>query len=184
MLWLVSSEYWLTLRKRLCSTRVEGPEREREVYLNTKPHVFLLTNPSLALVFNPVFLTELCWGLHYAPGLITPLTNDDVQCVRSQAVLQHVTHGGTQVLQDQVSHVGTHWAVAQLCLNTQCFTWNIRSWTLTSSWYSSQDTKYILCVCSACYVLAFITVIPFISDHTGHSIGQRNQSSWMCYFTV
>lgn len=61
-------------------------------------------------------LTQLCGGLHQAPGLTAPLSNDQVQDVGLQTVLQHLVQGRAQVLQDQVTHVGTHPAVAQLSL--------------------------------------------------------------------
>lgn len=61
-------------------------------------------------------LTQLCGGLHQAPGLTTPLPDDQVQYVGLQAVLQHLMQSRAQVLQDEVTHVGTHPAVPQLGL--------------------------------------------------------------------
>ena len=61
-------------------------------------------------------LTQLCGGLHQAPGLAPPLPNDQVQQVGLQAVLKNLPQGWTQVLEDQVAHVRTHPAVPQLCL--------------------------------------------------------------------
>lgn len=59
MLWLVSSEYWLTFRKRLCNTRVEGPEREWDTHTHRCTLLLSLMcswwhTPSLALFINPV----------------------------------------------------------------------------------------------------------------------------------
>lgn len=64
-------------------------------------------------------LTWLGGSLHHAPGLTAPLTDDQVQNVGLQAVLQDVSQGRTQVLQDQVTHVWTHPAVSQLGLGGQ-----------------------------------------------------------------
>lgn len=61
-------------------------------------------------------LTQLCGGLHQAPGLASPLADDQVQHVGLQAVLQHLVQRRAQVLQDEVTHVGTHPAVPQLGL--------------------------------------------------------------------
>lgn len=61
-------------------------------------------------------LTQLCGGLHQAPGLASPLADDKIQHVGLQAVLQHLVQRRAQVLQDEVTHVGTHPAVPQLGL--------------------------------------------------------------------
>lgn len=63
-----------------------------------------------------VILTQLRGSLHEAPGLTAPLADDQVQHVGLQAVLEHLAQGRTQVLQDEVAHVGTHPAVPQLGL--------------------------------------------------------------------
>lgn len=61
-------------------------------------------------------LTQLRGGLHQAPGLTAALSDDQVQHVGLQAVLQHLVQGRAQVLQDEVTHVGAHPAVPQLGL--------------------------------------------------------------------
>lgn len=65
---------------------------------------------------HPTALTQLRGGLHQAPGLASPLADDQVQHVGLQAVLQHLVQRRAQVLQDEVTHVGTHPAVPQLGL--------------------------------------------------------------------
>lgn len=61
-------------------------------------------------------LTQLCGGLHQAPGLTPPLADDEVQHVGLQTILQHLMQCRAQVLQDEVTHVGTHPAVPQFSL--------------------------------------------------------------------
>lgn len=61
-------------------------------------------------------LTQLCGRLHQTPGLTAPLSDDQVQHVGLQTVLQHLVQGRAQVLQDEVTHVGTHPAVPQFSL--------------------------------------------------------------------
>lgn len=56
-------------------------------------------------------------GFHHAPGLVPALADDQVQHVGFQAVLEDLTDGRTQVLQNQVSHIGTDGAVTQLSLS-------------------------------------------------------------------
>lgn len=65
---------------------------------------------------QPPVLTQLCGRLHQAPGLTSTLADDQVQHVSLQAVLQHLMQGRAQVLQDEVTHVGTHPAVPQFSL--------------------------------------------------------------------
>lgn len=61
-------------------------------------------------------LTQLSGGLHQAPGLTTPLPDDQIQNVSLQTVLQDLMQSWAQVLQDEVTNIGTHPAVAQLTL--------------------------------------------------------------------
>lgn len=137
MLWLVSSEYWLTFENRLWRIRVDGPERDKQIWYPRAPschptyhaidvHCNLTCKQTCKLYqFDTKLLTQLCGGLHQAPGLTPPLADDQVQHVGLQTVLQHLMQRRAQVLQDEVTHVGTHPAVPQFSL--------VGSWRNTES---------------------------------------------------
>lgn len=56
-------------------------------------------------------------GFNHAPWLVPALADDQVQHIGLQSVLEDLTDGRTQVLQNQVSHIGTDGAVTQLSLS-------------------------------------------------------------------
>lgn len=93
ILWLVSSEYWLTLENRLCKTRVEGPRTER-ININHFLHSHSYNN----LNHHHSSHTKLRGGLDHTPGLVFALSNDQVQYIRFQSIMQYLTNGRTQVL--------------------------------------------------------------------------------------
>lgn len=66
--------------------------------------------------FVTELLTQLRGGLHQAPGLAPSLADDQVQYVGLQTILQNFMQRRAQVLQDEVTHVGTHPAVPQFSL--------------------------------------------------------------------
>lgn len=110
ILWLVSSQYWLTLENRLCKTRVEGPKTERisvNHFLHSHPYNNHLHHSSH---------TELCGCLHHTPGLVFALSDDQVQYIRFQSIMQDLTNGRTEVLKNKVTHVWTYRAIAQFGL--------------------------------------------------------------------
>lgn len=96
ILWLVSSEYWLTLENRLCKTRVEGPRTER-ININHFLHPHSYNNNNHHHHHHSSH-TELCGGLDHTPGLVFALSNDQVQYIRFQSIMQYLTNGRTQVL--------------------------------------------------------------------------------------
>lgn len=46
------------------------------------------------------FLTCVSEGLYHVPGVVASLTDDQVQFVVPETILQNVLDGGTQMLQD------------------------------------------------------------------------------------
>ena len=61
-------------------------------------------------------LTQLGGGFHHSPGLVPALADDQVQQVGPQAVMQDLSDGGTQVLQNQMADVRAYRAVSQFGL--------------------------------------------------------------------
>lgn len=93
ILWLVSSEYWLTLENRLCKTRVEGPRTER-ININHFFHLHPFNNHHHDYSSH----TKLCGSLDHTPGPVFALSNDQVQYIHFQSIVQYLTNGRTQVL--------------------------------------------------------------------------------------
>lgn len=78
----------------ICQRRVSITVSESLRWINTNvnvPQNQLLIVKYLYVPSNPTALTQLCGRLHEAPGLTAALSNDQVQHVGLQTVLQHVT---------------------------------------------------------------------------------------------